>query len=69
MRQPLVILCILIGGAAAYAQGKEGPKVLVPMPLGVAPGATTRLTLRGLRLDIATEVRCQAPKARAKLLS
>ncbi len=43
--------------------------MLVPLPLGVAAGATTRLTLRGLRLDTATEVRCQAPKARAKLLS
>jgi hypothetical protein len=68
MSKPLAILCLLLGGAAASAQGKEGPKVLVPMPLGVAAGATTRLTLRGLRLDTATEVRCQAPKARAKLL-
>jgi hypothetical protein len=69
MSKPIAILCLLLGSAAACAQGKEGPKVLVPMPLGVAPGATTRLTLRGLRLDTATEVRCQAPKARAKLLS
>jgi hypothetical protein len=68
MSKPIAILCLFLGGAAAFAQGKDGPKVLVPMPLGVAPGAATRLTLRGLRLDTATEVRCQAPKARAKLL-
>jgi hypothetical protein len=48
---------------------KEGPKVLVPLPLGVPVGTPTRLTLRGLRLETATEVRCQAPKATAKLLS
>jgi hypothetical protein len=48
---------------------KEGPKLLVPIPLGVPPGIPTRLTFRGLRLDTVTEVRCQAPKATAKLLS
>src|SRR5262249_44853995 len=53
---------------SSSAQVKEGPKVLVPLPLGAAPGMPTLLTLRGLRLDTATEVRCQAPKARAKLL-
>lgn len=47
---------------------KDLPKVIVVWPLGIAPGIKTRLTLRGLRLDAATEVRCQEPKATAKLL-
>jgi hypothetical protein len=36
---------------------KDPPKVIVALPLGVAPGKTTKLTLRGLKLDTATEVR------------
>lgn len=47
---------------------KELPKVIVAAPLGIAPGVKTRLLLRGLRLDKATEVRCQEPRATAKLL-
>ena len=47
---------------------KDQPRVIVVTPLGIAPGVKTHLTLRGLRLDSATEVRCQEPKATAKLL-
>jgi hypothetical protein len=58
----------LVPSAASAPQGKEPPRVVVASPLGVGVGSTTRLTLRGLRLDDATEVRCHAPKARARLL-
>jgi hypothetical protein len=44
-------------------------RVLFAAPLGVAPGVPTRLTLRGLKLDTVTEVRCHEPKAKVKLLS
>src|SRR6185437_3588722 len=47
---------------------KELPKVVVALPLSITPGIPTRLTLRGLRLDTATEVRCQEPRSKAKLL-
>jgi hypothetical protein len=65
-----VLMCLGLAAAAGVcmAQGKEGPKVVLPVPLGVAPGKPVRLTLRGLRLDTASEVRCQAPKAKARLL-
>jgi hypothetical protein len=68
MSRLFAVWCLFLGVLAASAQMKEGPRVLVPMPLGIPVGTPTRLTLRGLRLDTATEVRCQAPKATAKLL-
>jgi hypothetical protein len=47
---------------------KDLPKVSSVLPFGIAPGVATRLTIRGSRLDTATEVRCQEPKAKVKLL-
>jgi hypothetical protein len=58
----------LLAADAKMPTPKEAPKVIVSAPLGIAPGVKTRLTLRGLRLDQATEVRCQEPKATVKLL-
>jgi hypothetical protein len=59
---PLCSLCLC--GEVFFAHGedkkpdpKEGPKVLLAAPLGVAPGATTKVTVRGLKLDGATEVK------------
>jgi hypothetical protein len=43
------------------------PKVLLALPFGVKPGATTKITLRGLKLDNLKEVRI-APKGTVKLL-
>jgi len=48
---------------------KETPHVIVAIPLGVPAGKTTKVTLRGLKLDTATEVRIRTPKATAKVLS
>lgn len=39
------------------AATKTEPVVLLSIPLGAAPGKTTKLTLRGLNLDTAKEVR------------
>jgi Bacterial pre-peptidase C-terminal domain len=50
------------------AQPRAIPNIIVATPLGVRAGPTTRITLRGVRLDGATEVRCQHPKVRVKLL-
>jgi Bacterial pre-peptidase C-terminal domain len=48
---------------------KDGPKVLVAVPLGVAPGATTKVTVRGLKLDGATEVKFTDAGVTAKVVS
>ncbi len=56
---------MLIG---AEPKKPEPPAITAIAPLGIEPGVKTKLTVRGLRLDTATEVRCQEPKATAKLL-
>jgi hypothetical protein len=48
---------------------KDQPKVLLALPLGVPAGATTRITLRGLKLDAATAVRFPDSKITAKVVS
>jgi hypothetical protein len=51
----------LTGTIASAADDKKSedktPKLLVAAPLGVVPGMSTKLMLRGLRIDEATEVR------------
>lgn len=48
---------------------KDVPQVVVAVPLGIAAGKTTKVTLRGLKLDAATAVRCTAAKATVKVVS
>jgi hypothetical protein len=50
------------------AQPKAAPNIIVAAPLGAPAGQATRVALRGVRLDGATEVRCHHPKVRVKLL-
>ena len=56
---PLLLLAPLL-----LAQDKrdkaEPPRVMYPIPLAVAPGAKARVTLRGVKLDTATEVKASA---------
>jgi hypothetical protein len=73
MRRTLALLLVALLPLPLLGQRRRpapagGPKIVVAIPLGLKPGAATRLTLRGLKLDGATEVRCQEPKASAKLL-
>ena len=42
---------------------KDQPKVLVANPLGLVPGKTTKVVLRGLKLDTAS-AQCAFPKPR-----
>jgi hypothetical protein len=65
----LLFVSLIVVIPLLAAAPPELPKVTVVAPLGIAPGVKTRLTIRGLRLDSATEVRCQEPKATAKLLT
>jgi len=65
-----LVFCLgLLAAEPKKAAPKELPKVTSVAPFGIAPGVKTRLTIRGLQLDTATEVRCQVPKATAKLLT
>lgn len=56
-----------------FAQNKDKPKDQPPQPLyaltlAADPGKTTKLTLRGLRLDTVTEIRLGEPKSTGKVL-
>jgi hypothetical protein len=73
----LVAVCVLAvlppGLPSVRAQDKKKvekqvePRVTMVIPLGAAPGKTTKLTIRGLKLDTATEIRFTGPKAKAKI--
>src|SRR5262245_26321915 len=70
MRSCLLCALLLAPLSVAVAQKKDKPKdqpkVILAQPFGVAPGKATKLTLRGLKLDNAKEVR--AGKGTIKLL-
>ena len=72
-RRTLLLAAFLLLPAALRGEGKkptvEKPRLIVAVPLGVAPGAPARVTLRGLRLDTATEVRCHEPKGSARVVA
>jgi hypothetical protein len=68
LRTVLLGLPLVLLAQPKPPEPKAGPRVLVAIPLGVAPGTTQRLTLRGLKLDGATEVRLPGTKATAKLI-
>jgi hypothetical protein len=53
-----LIFALSISRSAAEDKKPEDkqPKLLVAAPLGIVPGAATKLTLRGLRIDEAAEV-------------
>jgi len=69
------VLSVLPLGAPGRAQDKKKgekkvePQVMMVIPLGASPGKTTKLTVRGLKLDGAREVRFSDPKVKAKILS
>ena len=52
----------------AKPDAKDPPKIVVAAPLGLPPGKPTKLLLRGLKLDEATEVRLHDPKGTARIL-
>lgn len=49
------------------ADKKDEPKVLVATPFAVAPGAPAKITLRGFKLDTATDVRLGDLKVPVKI--
>ena len=72
MRNALTLAASLLALPAAEPakpDPKAQPKIVVSLPLGLAPGKPTKLLLRGLKLDEATEIRLHDPKGTAKILS
>jgi Bacterial pre-peptidase C-terminal domain len=71
MRLSLTLLAAfaLLAAEPAKPDPKDLPKIAVAAPLGLAPGKATKLLLRGLKLDEATEVRLHDPKGSARILS
>jgi hypothetical protein len=60
---------VLVVGAEPKKPDDKTPKVVMAAPLGLAAGKATKLLVRGLRLDTATEVHLHDPKGTAKILS
>jgi hypothetical protein len=58
----------LLAAEPVKPDAKDLPKVIVAEPLGLPPGKPTKLVLRGLKLDEATEVRLHDPKGSARIL-
>ncbi len=73
MRLVACLFAALLSFVVVLAQPKDKPKDPPPQPLyalqlAVDPGKTTKLTLRGLNLDSATEVRVGEPKSSGKVV-
>src|SRR5437763_13914399 len=68
-----VFLVLAVLPIAAQDKKKPAPKieprVIFSIPLGAAPGKTTKLTLRGSDLDNAKEVKVLDGKGSAKILN
>jgi hypothetical protein len=51
------------------ADKKDAPRPLICIPLGVVPGVETKITIRGQRLDNASEIRFGDVKATVKIVN
>ncbi len=56
-------------GLRAEETPPEPPRIAISNPFAVASGSTTKLVIRGWKLDQATEVRCLTEGATVKILS
>jgi hypothetical protein len=70
----LPALAIVLSPIAAQEKKKDekkppDPKTIVVLPLGVKPGATEKLTIRGVNLENAKEVRFPDGTAEVKIVS
>ncbi len=68
-----LLIVFAYDGAAAQDKKKDEkksmPKTIVVLPLGMKPGTTQKLTIRGANLDAATEVRFGEGIAEVKIVS
>lgn len=65
---PRFLLLAALLAAASPVFAEDAPQVLLATQLGLLPGETTKLTLRGLKLDGASEVLVASDKVQVKLL-
>jgi hypothetical protein len=70
-----MLLCLVLVSASAtrgqpkQVEKKDGPRVALAFPLGITPGKTSRVTIRGLKLDKASEIRFPDTGIKVKVLS
>jgi len=65
----VAVLCsVAVIGQEKKPEKKDVPRVAVCIPLGVPAGAPTKITIRGQKLDSATELRFFDPDVTAKIL-
>jgi hypothetical protein len=75
LNRAVVLVALLLAVSAALGEDKkpdartDAPRVTVVVPLGAAPGATTRVTVRGVKLDAATELRFTDSGVTAKVVN
>src|SRR5437764_781816 len=67
LRLLLLSLPVVLLAQPKQADPKNRPQVIVAVPLGAVPGSTSKMTLRGLRLDTASEARLAGSKGTVKL--
>jgi hypothetical protein len=65
----LLLFASRLRGEPKPPKPEDLPKVVVATPMSVTVGATTKLTLRGQKLDKLTGVRCQPAVATVKLVN
>jgi hypothetical protein len=61
MFRVVLVLALLAAQEDKKAPPDPKPRISMTVPLAIAPGATSRISLRGLNLDQATEVRFAEP--------
>jgi hypothetical protein len=72
---PSAVLCLLAlsGLSNSWLRAEEAPpeppRIALSSPFAAAPGSTTKLIIRGWKLDQATDVRCLISGATVKVLS
>src|SRR4051812_44644312 len=74
LRSWILVVVLFLAPSIIRAQEKkpekkDAPRVTVAIPLGATPGAMTKLTIRGLKIDTATAIRFQDAKVTAKILT
>jgi hypothetical protein len=66
---PIALLLLTLNPAAPQEKPKEPPpQALYALQLAADPGKTTKLTVRGVGVDAATEVRLGEPKSSGRVL-
>jgi len=65
---PLVLATFPATGQEKKPEKKDVPRVALCIPLGVPAGVSTKITIRGQKLDTATELRFFDPNVTAKIV-